>query len=67
MSGKGEGERPMSRRSLRVSKPVLASVAALVTIALLGGIWIVDRSSDKASAGWSIANCRGIVRRFSEC
>jgi hypothetical protein len=40
----------MSRRSLRVSKPVLASVAALVTIALLGGIWIVSRSSDKASA-----------------
>jgi hypothetical protein len=39
----------MSRRSLRVSKPVLASVAALVTIALLAGIWIVSRSSDKAS------------------
>ena len=39
----------MSRRSLRVSKPVLASVAALVTIALLGGIWIVSRSSDTAS------------------
>jgi len=39
----------MSRRSMRVSKPVLASVAALVTIALLGGIWIVSRSSDRAS------------------
>jgi hypothetical protein len=39
----------MSWRSLRVSNPVLASVAALVTIALLGGIWIVSSSSDKAA------------------
>jgi hypothetical protein len=39
----------MSWRSLRVSRPVLASVAALVTIALLSGIWIVRRGADKAA------------------
>jgi hypothetical protein len=48
VSGGGKGEPLMSWRSVRVSKPVMGSVAALVAIALLGGIWIVSSSSDKA-------------------
>jgi hypothetical protein len=48
--GSGKGNPSMNSKTVPVSKPILAAIATLVAVLLLGGLWIARKGSDKEAS-----------------